>query len=173
VKRDKSAEDALLQKLAELGGEASLPGFDPKGGGLGAPLLILLEKPSRLAGENAVVSPDNGERNTVRLLLERAEIPRDRALVWNAVPWWNGTTKITAEERWRGGEALRLLIAAMPRLRAAATAGRTAERVWQEAGVASVPVFVSAHPSPNVRAGYPARWNAIPGIWREAYEASG
>ncbi|MCQ8184393.1 uracil-DNA glycosylase family protein [Parvularcula maris] len=171
--RSLSRDEAdLLSSLEALAPEASLPGFDPLGGGLGARLLILLEKPSGLAHENAVVSPDNGERNTVRLLLERAGVPRTEVLIWNAVPWWNGTAKVTAGERRLGADALRKLIVSMPNLRAAALAGRTAETVWQQSRAGAVPVFVSAHPSPNVRAGYPERWNAIPGIWREAYEAS-
>jgi hypothetical protein len=172
VASSRQAEAKVLSRIAALAPGGLLPSFDPGGGRLGAPLLILLEKPSRLAAQNEVVSPLNGERNTVRLLLERASIPRAEVLIWNAVPWWNGTPRITAGERRDGAKALRLLISAMPELRAAAVAGKTAERVWQEAGIASLPVFVSAHPSPNVRAGYPERWNAIPSIWSDAWGAA-
>ena len=159
-----------------------MPWFDPADGGAAARTLFLLEKPSRgsavLTDGPAFISMDNptsGARRMKALMAEAGVATpeeRRRILVWNAVPWWNGKVAVTAAELRDGAEALEELLALLPDLRSVCLVGRKAETVWARAGTAAVPVFVSAHYSANVRAAFPDRWAAIPGIWREAYSAA-
>ena len=154
-----------------------VPWFDPADGGAHARVLYLLEKPSRgsvMTEEGPVYvgldNPTSGSRR-MKALMAEAGVPREAMLIWNAVPWWNGTAKVTGEEVRAGADALDRLLALMPRLRAVVLVGRKAERAWALSGGAAVPVFVSAHPSANVRAAFPERWMAIPSVWAEAWRA--
>ena len=155
-----------------------VPWFDPADGGARARVLYLLEKPSRgsasLMDGPAFISMDNPTSGARRMkaLMEEAGVRRRDILVWNAVPWWNGKTSVTAAELRDGTDALAALLSLLPDLRSVCLVGRKAETVWQRGPGAAVPVFVSAHYSANVRAAFPDRWAAIPGIWREAYLAS-
>lgn len=155
-----------------------MPWFDPADGGADARVLYLLEKPSKgsMMTEQGPVyvgldNPTSGSRR-MKALMAEAGVPREEILVWNAVPWWNGKSSVTASELRDGADALRELLALLPKLRAVCLVGRKAETAWANSGGAAVPVFVSAHYSGNVRAAFPDRWMAIPGIWREAYLAA-
>ena len=154
------------------------PWFDPADGGAEASVLYLLEKPSRgsaVTAEGPVFisldNPTSGARRMKSLMAE-AGVDRCAMLVWNAVPWWNGRTSVTAAELRDGTEALTGLLSLLPDLRSVCLVGRKAETVWSRSPGAAVPVFVSAHYSANVRAAFPDRWMAIPGIWREAWTAA-
>ena len=164
----------LARALARERRDTIVPMPDPLDGGVQASVLFLLEKPSRLASGSRFISRDNASNGarTLRALMDQAGVPRGEALIWNAVPWWNGTAAVTGEEQRAGAGALDRLLALMPRLRSVALVGRKAERVWSLSGRAAVPVFVSAHPSANVRAAFPDRWAAIPGVWAEAWRAA-
>lgn len=163
-----------VERLRARHPDRQVPWPDPLDGGAEARVLFLLEKPSKRSAEDhetAFISrdnPSNGARTLKRLLIE-AGVPRRESLIWNAVPWWNGTTKVTAAEQHEGAEALRDLLALLPNLRATCLVGRKAEAAWERSGGAAVPAFASAHFSANVRAAFPGRWAAIPGVWREAY----
>ena len=159
-----------------------VPWFDPADGGAEARVLYLLEKPSRgsavLTDGPAFISMDNPTSGARRMkaLMAEAGVDRRRVLIWNAVPWWNGRVPVTAAELADGTEALGELLALLPDLRSVCLVGRKAEAVWARAQAAgpgiAVPVFVSAHYSANVRAAFPDRWAAIPGIWAEAHRAA-
>ncbi len=157
--------------------DRAVPWPDPFDGGAEASILFLLEKPSRKAAEAehaAFISrdnPSNGAR-TLKRLLEEAGVPRRKSLIWNAVPWWNGRTAVTAAELKDGAAALTDLLALLPHLRSVVLVGRKAEAAWAMSPGAAVPVFASAHFSANVRAAFPDRWAAIPKIWAEAYSAA-
>ena len=155
-----------------------VPWPDPADGGADARVLFLLEKPSRGSANTAdgpvfigLDNPTSGSRR-MKALMAQAGVDRRDILIWNAVPWWNGKTAVTAGELRDGAEALGELLGLLPSLRSVCLVGRKAETVWARAGTAAVPVFVSAHYSANVRAAFPDRWAAIPGIWREAYSAA-
>lgn len=158
-----------------------MPWHDPADGGAEASTLFLLEKPSRGSAITAdgpvfisLDNPTSGARRMKALMAEAGVATpeeRRRILIWNAVPWWNGKVAVTAAELRDGAEALSELLALLPALRSVCLVGRKAETVWGRAGTAAVPVFVSAHYSANVRAAFPDRWMAIPGIWREAVGA--
>ena len=169
---------ALARALERERKDTIVPMPDPLDGGVHARILFLLEKPAKLSTNSRFISRDNASNGarTLRRLMAEAGGPREQSLVWNAIPWWNGTAKITAEEERAGARALTRLLALMPDLRAVVTVGRKAERAWARSlaagGGAAVPVFASAHPSGNVRAAFPERWMAIPSIWAEAWAAA-
>ena len=87
-------------------------------------------------------------------------------MLWNLVPWWNGTTAVTAAERRAGAQALVALLPLLPTLDTAVLVGRTAEAARGALG--GLRMLASAHPSPQVRAGNRALWDAIPGVWAQA-----
>lgn len=148
-----------------------VPDFDPLDGGVGAQILFLLEKPGPTAAQAAsFVSRDNASATAEamhRFMLE-ARLPRTDTVIWNAVPWWNGTIRVTAAERAAGIQELCSLLALPPRLHTAVLVGRTAAQARPV--LDGLRLLESAHPSPQVRAGYRALWDAIPGIWRRAAE---
>ena len=163
--------DALAGFLADLRARlapAVVPGFDPRDGGAEARVLLLLEKPSRGALATGAVSRDNHSLTSraLRSFLEEAELPRGETVVWNVVPGWNGTMRITEAELRDGLEHLARLLPFLPRLDTAILAGRHARRAAPLLG--ELRQIVTAHPSPNVRAAFPDRWAAIPGAWAEA-----
>lgn len=156
-------------------GRGAVPAFDPMDGGVGARVLFLFEKPGPMtdgtAGRKRVgsgfISRDNDDPTaeaTFRFM-EAAAIPRQLSIVWNVVPWWNGTRQITAVELRDGVAAVNDLIALLPELRAIALVGRKAARARPLLEHRNVHVFNSAHPSPIVRASRPQLWRSIPDCW--------
>ena len=104
-----------------------------------------------------------------------AGVPREGTLLWNAVPWWNGTMRVCVAEKRAGAVELQGLLALLPRLRSVVLAGSVAQAVASPvlAGC-NLKVFRCVHPSPNARAG-PASseaWRKLPEIWRDAWEAA-
>mgnify|MGYP001765120915 CR=1 FL=1 len=154
-----------------------VPDMDPLDGGVGARLLFLMEKPGpmtapREAGKqgSGFISRDNDDQTAAAIFgfMNASRIPRDQTLLWNAIPWWNGTIRITPQE-WRDGlSRLEALTALLPDLRGVVLVGKKAERARAFLTERGLSVWASAHPSPRNRAAYPARWNAIPEIWSEA-----
>lgn len=168
----------FVERLRKRFPDRIVPWFDPMDGGAEAQVLYVLEKPSRGSVMTAegptfvgIDNPTSGSRR-MKALMAEAGVPRKAMLVWNAVPWWNGKAAVTAAELREGSEAFKELLALLPDLRAVCLVGRKAEAVWERSGGAAVPAFTSAHYSANVRAAFPNRWMAIPGIWREAYLAA-
>ena len=151
-----------------------VPDFDPLDGGTGARVLFLLEKPgpqaasSRDRGDTGFISRDNaGETpKALRRFMLDAGLPRRDTVIWNVIPWWNGSIAVTAAERAAGLLELPHALALLPRLHTAVLVGRTAARARPVLG--GLRVLESAHPSPQVRAGNRALWDAIPEIWRQA-----
>jgi hypothetical protein len=152
-----------------------VPDFDPFDGGVTAQILFLLEKPGPMTAVSrpgrqgsGFISRDNDNATAeaiLRFMLE-AGLPRTDTVIWNAIPWWNGTIRVTAMERTAGVHELLNLLALLPRLHTAVLVGRTAAQARPV--LDGLRLLESAHPSPQVRAGYRAMWDAIPGIWRQA-----
>lgn len=151
---------------------AIVPGFDLHDGGAEARVLLLLEKPSPAAAVSGTVSRDNASQTShaIRLFLEEAGLPREETVLWNLIPAWNGTMRVTGAEVRDGLGHLARLLPLLPRLDAAILAGRHASRAKPLMASTLGPsrVIVTAHPSPNVRAAFPDRWAAIPGAWAAA-----
>lgn len=154
-----------------------VPEFDPLDGGTGARVLFLFEKPgpmtsvegapSRRQG-SGFISRDNDDptADAVHKFMHQAGLPRDRTVLWNVVPWWNGTRKITAGELLNGVAEVGRLVELLPELRAIMLVGRKAERARPLLAMRPIPIFVSLHPSPLVKARWPERWAGIPECWR-------
>ncbi len=164
---------AYVARLRRPG--VAVPDFDPLDGGTEAQVLFLLEKPgpqaasSRTVREDAgFISRDNGggTAEALRRFMLEAGLPRRDTAIWNVVPWWNGSIAVTAAERAAGLGELPHALALLPRLHTAVLVGRTAARARPV--LHRLRLLESAHPSPQVRAGNRALWDAIPGIWRQA-----
>lgn len=152
-----------------------VPDFDPLDGGIDARILFLLEKP----GPTAASSPqgrkgpgfisrdnDNATAEAIHRFMHEAGLPRVDTVIWNLIPWWNGTIRITAAERLAGVHELQNLLTLLPRLHTAVLVGRTAAQARPLLN--TLRLLESVHPSPQVRAGYRTLWDAIPGVWKQA-----
>ncbi|MCU1372358.1 MAG: uracil-DNA glycosylase superfamily protein [Ilumatobacteraceae bacterium] len=72
----------------------TIPFFDPRGGGVEAKVLFLMQDPSEVATFTGFISPDNNDRsaNNATLACQEAGLePRDR-VHWNIFPWWVNIT---------------------------------------------------------------------------------
>ncbi|WP_210526244.1 uracil-DNA glycosylase family protein [Rubellimicrobium arenae] len=149
--------------------EGLVPDMDPLDGGTAARVLLLLEKPGPQAARTGFVSRDNPSPTSaaIRAFLDQAGLARRDTLIWNSIPAWNGTIRVTGAELARGAAELPPLLSLLPRLDTVILVGRRAQRLE---GLLPAPlrVLASAHPSPQVRAAFPDRWRAIPDIWASA-----
>ena len=156
-----------------------VPDADPLDGGAGARLLMLLEKPgpgtSPARGGSGFVSADNDDPTAAATwaFARAAGIERHERVIWNTVPWWNGTIAFTTAERRAGIAVLKGWLDLLPRLEVVVLVGRQAQRARPALEGLPVRVFASAHPSPQVRAANPAQWREIPERWAQARAAVG
>jgi len=154
-------------------GSIEVPDFDPFDGGIHAQVLFMFEKPGPMTASNAgsgFISRNNDDPSAEATFafMQRADIPRKLTVTWNAIPWWNGTRKVTGQELRDGVASVRELIALLPSLRAVVLVGRNAAKAKPHlSNGTDLALFTSAHPSPLVRAKYPERWNAISSQWAE------
>jgi hypothetical protein len=145
-----------------------VPNFDPMDGGIAAQALFLMEKPGPMTAGDAgsgFISRDNDDATaeTIARFMREAVIPREKIVIWNVIPWWNGTTQIVASELREGRAELPNLRALLPRLRVIVLVGRRAQRAAPCLG--GYALLESAHPALQVRNTKPDRWNAIPKQW--------
>lgn len=155
-----------------------VPCFDPLDGGTAARVLFLFEKPgpktSPDEGGSGFISRDNNDPTaeaTFRFMRD-AGVPRYEAVLWNVIPWWNGTLKVTNMELNAGIERVAQLIRLLPRLDSVVFVGRNAAKakakVADQAG--DLRLVESPHPSPIVKATAPEKWNSIPGQWAQVMD---
>ena len=169
----------LAAFAAGLRGQGEVPDVDPLDGGAGARMLLLLEKPgpktSPARGGSGFVSADNDDPTAAAswAFFQEAGIARRDRVIWNTVPWWNGTIRFTPAERRAGLETLPAFLGLLPRLEVAVLVGRQAQSARPILEGRAVRVHASAHPSPQVRAANAAQWNEIPARWAEARAALG
>jgi uracil-DNA glycosylase len=157
-----------------------VPDFDPLDGGIDAQVLFLLEKPGPMTaeGDNAqragsgFISRDNDDPTAAATFrfMQEAGIQRKLTVIWNVIPWWNGTRKVTPKELRAGADELPELINLLPGLRAVVLVGAKAARAKRYLKSTGLELFSSSHPSPIVKATLPDRWNAIPSEWRTVRE---
>lgn len=73
------------------GDDATVPWFDPAGGGVHARVLLLMQDPSEVAAKGSgFISPDNNDqtaRNTT-IAVDAAELTSELRVHWNIYPWW-------------------------------------------------------------------------------------
>lgn len=158
-----------------------VPDFDPLDGGVNARLLFLFEKPGPMTSEaktgrvgSGFISRDNDDPTaeaTFRFMAA-AGIPRQQTLIWNVVPGWNGTRKITRAELIAGVAEARSLLDLLPATRTVVLVGKKAARATSLFKAAGYAVFTSPHPSPLVRASKPDEWSGISEIWAAAFQSS-
>ena len=164
----------LAAYAASLRTRGEVPDADPLDGGSEARLLMLLEKPgpktSPARGGSGFVSADNADPTAAATwaFCREAGIARADRVIWNTVPWWNGTIVFTPAERRDGLVALPGWLDLLPRLEVVLLVGRQAQTARSLLEGRSLRVFASAHPSPQVRAANPEQWRAIPARWAEA-----
>nr|WP_299907595.1 uracil-DNA glycosylase [Sphingomonas bacterium] len=156
--------------------DAEYPFFDPMDGGVDATLLFLFEKPGpKTAGSlgSGFISRDNNDSTAeaTSRFMKQAGIARHDAVIWNVVPGWNGTRKITEIELSLGIKDFTRLLGLLPKIRAVVLVGKKAARVRHILG--DLPVYSSAHPSPVARAAWREQWDRIPLEWAAAADAVG
>ena len=156
-----------------------VPDFDPLDGGVDATILFLFEKPgpmtsttgTRTRTGSGFISRDNDDptaKNTLMFMRE-AEIPRKSTVTWNVVPWWDGTTKVTAADLREGAEETKRLTKLLPKLRVVVFVGKKALRARPHLEDTGLAFFSSYHPSQRVKNRWPDRWREIPSVWAEAW----
>ncbi len=155
---------AFAAALRQSTGRA-VPDADPLDGGIDARVLLLLETPGPGMGGDGFVSRDNptGTARNIARFADAAGLPRERTLIWNAVPWrihapGARNRAPRAGEIRDGIAALAPFLALLPTLEAVVLAGRVAAeaapllaRLRPE-----LAVFRSFHPSPTIVCTAPA-----------------
>lgn len=150
------------------------PDFDPCDGGQDADILFLLEKPgpktSLRGGGSGFISRNNNDATAEALFnfMNVASIPRERTILWNSIPGWNGTIKMAPNEVSSGINELVHLLGLLPNIRTVVMVGRKAERARAILEDRKLRLLTSAHPSPKVRALNRDKWDLIPTQWKEA-----
>lgn len=154
-----------------------VPDFDPADGGTRARILFLKEKPGPMTSTSksgrvgsGFISRDNDDSTAEATFhfMNAAGLPRGDTLMWNVVPGWNGTRKITTQELQEGVSEVLNLIALLPRLEVVVLVGKRAARAEPLLAGMGITVLHSLHPSPLVRASRPDDWADIPNVWKEA-----
>ncbi len=97
----------LRDSAAKLRAEnyGTVPEFDPMDGGTNARLLLLMEKPGPMTDDlsktgrtgSGFISRDNDDptADAIFTFMRQAGIAREETVLWNVIPWWNGTRTIT------------------------------------------------------------------------------
>lgn len=160
-----------------------VPDIDPLDRAVEARALFLFEKPGPMTSElgrvnrsgSGFVSRDNDDPTAEATFnfLRQAQIPRRAAALWNTIPMWNGTRRVTSAELHQGIACVKELIALLPELRVVVLVGKKAERVQPHLLPSGLPIISSAHPSPLVRARSPEMWNAIAQQWSKVRDIIG
>jgi hypothetical protein len=155
----------------------AVPDFDPLDGGVDARVLFLFEKPGPMtvtAGSgkrtgSGFISRNNDDPTAEAIFhfMCQAEIPRKMTILWNVIPWWNGTRAVTKLELRDGVNEVIELISILRRPSAVVLVGKKAAQAKAYLDPGKLALFTSYHPSPLVRARWPDRWKAIPSEWRK------
>ena len=135
-----------------------VPDADPADGGVAARCLLLLETPGPAFLRTGFVSCDNPAPTgaNLRRFLRDAGLPRERLLVWNAVPFVihapGARNRAPRAAEVRAGLALLPdLLALLPELRVCVLAGRAAAAAAPvlRAARPGLPLLAMPHPSPT------------------------
>jgi len=150
--------------------------FDPLDGGIGADMLFLLEKPGPMTSPtgqrkgSGFISRNNDDPTAEAVFdfMNKANIPRNRVVLWNVIPGWNKEIRVTAAEWNNGINELEQLLSLLPNLSIVVLVGKKAARAKKVLSKTTLQVFRSAHPSPKVRATNKELWDLIPHQWADA-----
>ena len=161
-----------IKKLEKKYPDLEFPYFDPLDGGCNADILFLLEKPGPKTSEkgqgSGFISRDNNDPTAEAIFnfMAIAKIPRKRTVIWNVIPGWNGTRKVTSHELKQGVLELGIIFSLLSQLKTVVLVGRKAEEAKKFLKLESI--IISAHPSPINRASRPKLWGEIPEVWKKA-----
>jgi hypothetical protein len=160
---------AYVAELRQHGPPQEVPDFDPLDGGVDARALFLFEKPGPMTVESGFISRNNDDATAEATFkfMKQAGIPRKLTVIWNVIPWWNGTRKVTRPELHQGVACVQELAKLLPRLCTVVMVGRNAGRARQHLESPNLVLIESYHPSPVVRATSRAKWDTIPFVWAE------
>lgn len=77
------------------GAGRTIPYFDPRGGGVDASVLFLMQDPSEVATFTGFISPDNNDptANNSTLACDAAGLASRDRVHWNVFPWWVNVVK--------------------------------------------------------------------------------
>jgi len=161
-------------------GRGTVPDFDPRDGGVAAQVLFLMEKPGPMTDNNGLtgrtgsgfISRDNDDPTAEAIVhfMEEAAIDRGQSILWNTVPWWNGTRKVSAEELSTGIERLAGLLDLLPTVRVVVGVGAKSLKAQEFIKRRGLPFVPSMHPSPINRARRRVAWEKIPHQWSSAHK---
>jgi hypothetical protein len=171
----------FVKELREIDHEGrsewEVPDFDPLDGGVKARALFLFEKPGPMTvakgsgkrSGSGFISRDNDDQTAEAIFnfMRQAKIPREQAVLWNVIPWWNGTRAVKRSELEDGVSRVKDLIHLLPKLRAVMLVGKKAAKAKFELETTGLCLFNSSHPSPLVRARWPEKWKAILLEWEK------
>ena len=160
-----------------------VPHFDPLDGGTNAKVLFIFEKPGPKTRLSEFISRNNDDKTAENTLnfMQQAGLPREWTCLWNFVPIWNGTRKVTPREIVLGIEHLPNLISLFPNLNSIVFVGGKVKEAVMRGGKSYgmqlfgngaphlTTLFFCSHPSPIVYATNRAKWESIPQVWKKAY----
>ncbi len=167
-----------VRQMRLLRPNVEIPHFDPLDGGVKAQVLFLLEKPGPMTDANrsgvkvgsGFISRNNDDPTAEATwnFMRQAELPRKQTVIWNVIPWWNGTIKVTSAERREGTGHVGELVKLLPDLKVIVLVGNQAKRAKPLLDNLGYEIICSYHPASRVRASYPEKWHAIPLEWAKA-----
>ena len=146
-----------IRKTADPHSPGWVPYFDPKCGGTGAQVLMLLESPGPKVSQTQFVSADNpdGTAENMSCLLKLAGRSRSKILLWNIFPWQLSAERVVTPTNQHLLEAVPAtleLLTLLPELKAIVLVGRKAEAGWEHAAVPvnpAIEILRCPHPSPT------------------------
>ena len=163
-----------VDSLRKLCPASYTPYFDPNDAGINAKILFLLEKPGRMTdpsnGGSGFISLDNDDdtARATKKFISDAKIDRSEIIMWNTIPSWNGTRKITKSERDESGKLLKQLLIILKDVSVIILVGKVAQKIIKIVDLSNYHIIMSLHPSPINRASRRSEWDNLPQIWSEA-----
>jgi uracil-DNA glycosylase len=122
----------LVERIRrETGRGKSVPYFDPLDAGTGAECIFILQAPGAKAVDSGFVSRDNNDESARHFfaLTRDAGLDRGRTITWNAVPWHQDGSTITADDLELGCTYLRDVFNPLNHCRAIVLLGGKAQRL--------------------------------------------
>ncbi len=164
----------VRQIRQERPSEDRIPDFDPDDGGVNAKVLFVLEAPGPKAIATGFVSRDNPDltARNLKIYMTEAGISRRQSLIWNIVPWYIGagnTIRAASAADIRAGSVfLGRLFGLLPHLKVIVLVGRKAQAAFEKGRMTTpLPVYRSAHPSPQWVHRHPDNSEKIRQVFRE------